>query len=99
MLYLGTKLTKVRGKAGQWQINSSEYDSARMSNHDFPHKFDNESAKSNLESSRYDTIDFGDILHPREIACLVVQTNYNTQRGKYLRAVRYQKKPVLNFTK
>lgn len=31
--------------------------------------------------------------------CLVTQTNYNTQRGKYLRAIRYQKKPVDNFTR
>lgn len=31
--------------------------------------------------------------------CLVTQTNYNTQRGKYLRAIRYQKKQTDNFTK
>ena len=30
---------------------------------------------------------------------MVTQTNYNTQRGKYLRAVRYQKKPIDNFTR
>lgn len=29
----------------------------------------------------------------------MTQTNYNTQRGKYLRAIRYQKKPTLSFTK
>jgi len=30
---------------------------------------------------------------------LVTQTNYNTQRGKYLRAIRHQKKPIDNFTR
>jgi hypothetical protein len=29
---------------------------------------------------------------PNEIVCLVLNTNYNTLRGKYLRAIRHQKK-------
>jgi hypothetical protein len=29
----------------------------------------------------------------------VTQTNYNTQRGKYLRAIRHQKKPIDNFNR
>lgn len=29
---------------------------------------------------------------PNEIVCLVINTNYNTLRGKYLRAIRHQKK-------
>lgn len=28
----------------------------------------------------------------REIVCLVTQTNFNSLKGKYLRAIRYQKK-------
>ena len=34
-----------------------------------------------------------------EIVCLVVNTNYNTLRGKYLRAIRHQKKHQESFTR
>jgi cation-transporting ATPase 13A3/4/5 len=36
---------------------------------------------------------------PNEIVCLVINTNYNTLRGKYLRAIRYQAKHQESFTK
>jgi len=34
-----------------------------------------------------------------ELVCLVTQTNFNTLRGKFLRAIRYQPKQQENFFK
>ena len=34
-----------------------------------------------------------------ELVCLVTQTNFNTLRGKFLRAIRYQPKHLENFFK
>ena len=59
-------------------------------NHSFkPDESQMEAAPSEL-SSQF----FTNILESKEVACIVIQTNYNTQRGKYIRAVRYQKKPT-----
>lgn len=56
--------------------------------------------KLNLKSElTHQAEQFANLLEDKEIMCLVTQTNYNTQRGKYLRAIRYQKKPVDNFTR
>ena len=55
-------------------------------------KFGRKIQESFSETYAENTMHFSKITTEKEIACLVTQTNYNTLRGKYLRAIRYQKK-------
>lgn len=47
---------------------------------------------SNLEESFASSVINDEKVAVNELVCLVTQTNFNTLRGKFLRAIRYQPK-------